>query len=85
MLRRLLVLGQRGDRDKVGTGNTFPLERYLKSSIVALSCNLPWIDVGILNDRLWSRRYSQKMIFDFKGGYSARFVRSPMWGYTMHG
>jgi hypothetical protein len=25
MLRRLLVLGQRGDRDKVGTRNTFPL------------------------------------------------------------
>jgi hypothetical protein len=31
MLRRLLVLGQRGDRDKVGTRNIFPLERYLKS------------------------------------------------------
>jgi hypothetical protein len=30
--------------NKVGTGNTFPLERYLKSSIVAPSCNLPWID-----------------------------------------
>jgi hypothetical protein len=27
MLRRLLVLGQRGDRDKVGTRNIFPLER----------------------------------------------------------
>jgi hypothetical protein len=40
----LLVLGQRGDRDKVGTGNTFPLERYLKSSIMASSCYLPWID-----------------------------------------
>jgi hypothetical protein len=39
MLRCLLVLGQRGDRDKVGTRNTFPLERYL-----APSCNLPWID-----------------------------------------
>jgi hypothetical protein len=37
----LLVLGQRGDRDKVGTGNTFCLKRYLKSSIVAPSCNLP--------------------------------------------
>jgi hypothetical protein len=24
------------------------------------------------------------MIFGFKGGYLARFVRSPMWGYTMH-
>jgi hypothetical protein len=43
MLRRLLVLGQRGDRNKVGTRNTFPLERYLKSSILAPSCNLPWI------------------------------------------
>jgi hypothetical protein len=44
MLRRLLVLGQRGDRDKVGTRNIFPLERYLKSSILAPSCNLLWID-----------------------------------------
>jgi hypothetical protein len=25
------------------------------------------------------------MIFGFKGGYPARFVRSPMRGYTMHG
>jgi hypothetical protein len=25
------------------------------------------------------------MIFGFKGGYPAKFVRSPMWGYTMHG
>jgi hypothetical protein len=33
----LLVLEQRGDRDKVGTVNTFPLERYLKSSILAPS------------------------------------------------
>jgi hypothetical protein len=33
MLRRLLVLRQRGDRDKVGTRNIFPLQRYLKSSI----------------------------------------------------
>jgi hypothetical protein len=24
------------------------------------------------------------MIFGFKGGNPARFVRSPMWGYTMH-
>jgi hypothetical protein len=44
MLRCLLVLGQRGDRDKVGTGNIFPLERYLKSSILSPSCDLPWID-----------------------------------------
>jgi hypothetical protein len=44
MLRRLLVLGQRGDRDKVGTRNIFPLERYLKSSILAPSCDHPWID-----------------------------------------
>jgi hypothetical protein len=44
MLRRLLVLGQRGDKDKVGTGNTFPLERYLKSSKLAPSYDLPWID-----------------------------------------
>jgi hypothetical protein len=41
MLRRLLVLRQRGDRDKVGTLNTFPLERYLKSSMLAPSCDLP--------------------------------------------
>jgi hypothetical protein len=41
MLRRLLVLGQRGDRDKVGTRNIFPLERYLKYSILAPSCDLP--------------------------------------------
>jgi hypothetical protein len=38
------ILGHRGDRDNVGTGNTFPLDRYLKSSIVAPSCNLSWID-----------------------------------------
>jgi hypothetical protein len=44
MLRSLLVLEQRGHRDKVGTENTFHLERYLKSSIVAPSCYLPWID-----------------------------------------
>jgi hypothetical protein len=44
MLKRLLVLGQRGDRDKVGTRNIFPLERYLKSSILASSCDLPLID-----------------------------------------
>jgi hypothetical protein len=25
------------------------------------------------------------MIFGFKGGYPGRFVRYPMWGYTMHG
>jgi hypothetical protein len=24
------------------------------------------------------------MIFGFKGGYPARFVRSPVWGYMMH-
>jgi hypothetical protein len=24
------------------------------------------------------------MIFGFKGGYPARFVRSPVWGYIMH-
>jgi hypothetical protein len=24
-------------------------------------------------------------IFGFKGGYLARFVRSPMWRYIMHG
>jgi hypothetical protein len=44
MLRRLIVLGQRGDIDKVGTRNIFPLERYLKSSTLAPSCDLPWID-----------------------------------------
>jgi hypothetical protein len=27
--------------NKVGTGNTFPLERYLRSLIVARSCILP--------------------------------------------
>jgi hypothetical protein len=35
---------QRGDRDKVGTRNIFHLERYLKSSIFAPSCDLPLID-----------------------------------------
>jgi hypothetical protein len=35
--KTLLVLGQKSDRDKVGTGNTFPLERYLKSSFLAPS------------------------------------------------
>jgi hypothetical protein len=44
MLRSLLILGQRGDRDKVGTRNIFPLERYLKSSILVSSCDLPRID-----------------------------------------
>jgi hypothetical protein len=44
MLRRLLVLGQRGDKDKVGTRSIFPLERYLKSSTLAPSCDLPWLD-----------------------------------------
>jgi hypothetical protein len=44
MLGHLLVLGQRGDRDKAGTRNIFPLKRYLKSSILAPSCDLPWID-----------------------------------------
>jgi hypothetical protein len=24
-------------------------------------------------------------IFGFNGGYPARFVKSPMWRYTMHG
>jgi hypothetical protein len=37
----LLVLGLRGDRDKVGTRNIFLLERYLKSSTLAPSCDLP--------------------------------------------
>jgi hypothetical protein len=45
MLRRLLVLGQRGDRDKVGTINIFPLERYLKSSTSVPSCDLPWLTI----------------------------------------
>jgi hypothetical protein len=44
MLRHLLVLGQRDDRDKVGTRNIFPLERYLKSLIFAPSCDIPRID-----------------------------------------
>jgi hypothetical protein len=43
MLKRLLVLGQRRDRDKVGTRNIFTLERYLKCSTMAPSCDLPWI------------------------------------------
>jgi hypothetical protein len=56
MLRRLLVPGQRGDRDKVGNRNIFPFERYLKSSTLAPSCDLPWIDDLYSYDRLWSRR-----------------------------
>jgi hypothetical protein len=44
MVRCLLVLRQRGDRDKVGTRNIFPWERYLKSSTLAPSCDLPSID-----------------------------------------
>jgi hypothetical protein len=24
-------------------------------------------------------------IFGFKGGYPVRFVKSPVWGYTMYG
>jgi hypothetical protein len=24
-------------------------------------------------------------VFGFKGGYLVRFVKSPMWGYRMHG
>jgi hypothetical protein len=39
MLRRLLVLEQRGDRDKVGTENSFPSERYLKSETTRISAN----------------------------------------------
>jgi hypothetical protein len=44
MLSRLLILEQRGDRDKVGTRNIFPMGRYLRSSILAPSCDLPWIN-----------------------------------------
>jgi hypothetical protein len=68
--------------NKVGTRNNFPLERYLKSLIVAPSCNLPWIDD--LSSTIGCGQ-GGKMIFGFKGGYPARFVRSPMRGYTMHG
>jgi hypothetical protein len=54
MLRRLLVLGQRGDRDKVGTRNIFPLERYLIFNFgTVMGSSLNWR--SILNDRLWSR------------------------------
>jgi hypothetical protein len=56
MLKCLLILGKRGDRDKVGTGYIFPLERYLKSSISAPSYDLPRVDDPYANDRLWSRR-----------------------------
>jgi hypothetical protein len=63
MLWCLLVLGQRGDRDKVGTINIFPLERYLKSWILAPSFDLPWIVYPYSYDRLWSMRQTQKMIF----------------------
>jgi hypothetical protein len=85
MLRRLLVLGQRRDRYKVGTRNIFPLERYLNSSILTPSCDLPWIDdpdsmIGCGQGGKHTRWY---MVF--KGGYPVRFVRSPMWGYIMHG
>jgi hypothetical protein len=44
MLRRLLVLGQRGDRDKVGTRNIFLWRDTWKYSILASTCNLPCID-----------------------------------------
>jgi hypothetical protein len=44
MLRRFLVLGEIGDRYQIDTRNIFPLERYLKSSILAPSRNLPRID-----------------------------------------
>jgi hypothetical protein len=85
MLRRLLVLGQRGDRDKVGTRNNFPLEGYLKSSILAPSCDLPWIDdpYSMISYGLGGNH--KRWYFSFKGGYPVRFVKSPMWGYTMHG
>jgi hypothetical protein len=43
MLRHLLDLGQSGDRDKVGNRNIFSFGD-LKSSILAPSCDLPWID-----------------------------------------
>jgi hypothetical protein len=56
MLRRFLILGQRGDRNKVGTRNIFPFERYLKYSILVSSCDLPRIDDPYSHDRLWSRR-----------------------------
>jgi hypothetical protein len=71
MLRRLLVLGQRGARDKVGTRNIFFLWRdILKSSILAPSCDLPRIDdpysmIGCGQGGKHKRRY-----FWFKGWIS---------------
>jgi hypothetical protein len=67
------------------TRNNFPLERYLKSSILAPSCDLPWIDdpYSTIGCGQWGNH--KKMIFGFKGAYPARFMKSPTWGYTMHG
>jgi hypothetical protein len=49
----LLVLEQRGDRDKVGTRNIFPLERYFEifNLVTILQSSLNY--QPILNDRLW--------------------------------
>jgi hypothetical protein len=84
MIRSLLVLGQRGDRDKVGTRNIFPLERYLKSSMLAPSCDLPWIDDPYSMIGCGQGGKHKRWYLVFKGRYPMRFVRSPMWGYTMH-
>jgi hypothetical protein len=62
------------------------LKRYLKSSSLAPSCNLNWIDdpysmLGCSHGGKHKRWY----FFGFNGGYPVRFVKSLMWGYTMHG
>jgi hypothetical protein len=70
--------------NKVGTGNIFPLDRYLKSSMSAPSCDPPWIGDPFSTIGC-GQRGNHKRWYGFKGGYPARFVRSPMRGYTMHG
>jgi hypothetical protein len=85
MLRRLLVLGQRDDRDKVGNRNIFPLEIYLKFSILAPSCDLPWIDDSCSMIGCGQGGNHKRWYLVFRGGYPVRFLRSTVWGYTMHG
>jgi hypothetical protein len=85
MLRRLLVLGQRGDKNKVGTGIIFPSERYLKSSTVAPSYNLPWIDDPSSTIGCGQGGNHKRWFLALKGGYQVRFMRYLMWGYRMHG
>jgi hypothetical protein len=61
------------------------LDRYLKSSTLAPSCNLPWIDNPYSMIGCGQGGKHKRWHFWFKGGYPARSVKSPMWGYTMHG